>query len=72
MILNFPLCNQQKRLRYIITIDSEETPTDVSKEIMPGIITVLISARTPEEGELLRKESVAMLNKKSTIQALCL
>ena len=33
------------RFRYIITIDESETPAYVSKELQPGIITIMITAR---------------------------
>ena len=48
------------RFRYIITIDESETPAYVSKELQPGIITIMITARTPEEAESIRKESTAI------------
>lgn len=50
-----------KKTRYLITIDSEESPAYVSRELQPGVITVMITARTPEEAELLRKEQTAIL-----------
>ncbi|MDD2955783.1 MAG: hypothetical protein PHD67_05640 [Oscillospiraceae bacterium] len=50
-----------KKTRYLITIDRDETPAYVSRELQPGIITIMITARTPEEAELLRKEQNAVL-----------
>lgn len=51
----------EKKLRYIITIDEQETPLYVSKEFKEGVITVMITARTPEEADILRKQSTAIL-----------
>ena len=39
----------EKRIRYLITIDETETPAYVSRELQPGVITIMITARTPEE-----------------------
>lgn len=53
--------NQTKtRLRYMITIDETETPAYVSRELQPGVITIMITARTPEEADSIRKESTAI------------
>jgi hypothetical protein len=51
----------EKKLRYIITIDEQETPLYTSKELKKGVITVMITARTPEEADILRKQSTAIL-----------
>ena len=51
----------EKKLRYIITIDEQEKPLYASSELRDGIITIMITARTPEEADLLRKQSVATL-----------
>lgn len=51
----------EKKLRYIITIDEQEIPLYVSKEFKEGVITVMITARTPEEADILRKQSTATL-----------
>lgn len=48
------------RFRYMITIDETETPAYVSRELQPGVITIMITARTPEEAESIRKESTAI------------
>lgn len=46
--------------RYIITIGMDEEPLCVSQEWEPGTVTVLITARTPEEAQrLFRGVSVA-------------
>jgi hypothetical protein len=50
-----------KRIRYIITIGEDETPTACSRELQPGIITIMVTARTPEEAENMRKEYTAVL-----------
>lgn len=55
-----PLKETKTRFRYIITIDETETPAYVSRELQPGIITIMITARTPEEAESIRKESTAV------------
>ena len=49
-----------QRFRYLITIDETETPAYVSRELQPGVITIMITARTPEEAESIRKESTAI------------
>lgn len=49
-----------QRFRYLITIDETETPAYVNRELQPGVITIMITARTPEEAESIRKESTAM------------
>lgn len=48
------------KVRYIITIDEEETPAYVARELKPGVVTIMITARTPEEAETLRKEGTAI------------
>lgn len=46
------------KTRYFITIDpDEEKAVCVTKEAEPGIISVLIIARTPEEVQSLCKSS---------------
>ena len=50
----------EKRIRYLITIDETETPAYVSRELQPDVITIMITARTPEEAEDIRKESTAI------------
>lgn len=39
--------------RYIITIGADEEPLRISQEREPGTVTVLITARTPEEARRL-------------------
>ncbi len=51
----------EKKLRYIITIDEQEKPLYISRELQEGIITIMITARTPEEADQLRKQSTAIL-----------
>ena len=51
---------KQPKVRYIITIDEDETPIHVARELKPGVITILITARTPEEAETIRKEAAAI------------
>lgn len=50
-----------KRTRYIITIGEDEAPAACSRELQPGTITILITARTPEEADIMRKEYAAMI-----------
>lgn len=50
-----------KKTHYIITIGEDETPAACSRELQPGVITVMITARTPEEAEDMRKEYTAIL-----------
>ncbi|MEG6566862.1 hypothetical protein V6B95_07760 [Thermoanaerobacterium saccharolyticum] len=51
---------KQPKVRYIITIDEDETPVNVARELKPGVITIMITARTPEEAESMRKEAAAI------------
>jgi predicted RNase H-like HicB family nuclease len=51
---------KQAKVRYIITIDEDETPVHVARELKPGVITIMITARTPEEAETMRKEAAAI------------
>lgn len=51
---------KQPKVRYMITIDEDETPAYVARELKPGVITIMITARTPEEAESLRKEGTAI------------
>jgi hypothetical protein len=55
-----PAITKQLKLRYIITIDEDETPVHVARELKPGVITIMITARTPEEAESMRKEAAAI------------
>ncbi|MBR2896689.1 MAG: hypothetical protein IKC04_02215 [Oscillospiraceae bacterium] len=63
MVIQFNAKAQEpeKRIRYLITIDETETPSYVSRELQPGVITIMIAARTPEEAEDIRKESTAIV-----------
>jgi hypothetical protein len=60
---------KQPKLRYIITIDEDETPIHVARELKPGVITIMITARTPEEAETLRKEGTAIVKQRQQIAA---
>ncbi|MDD3229173.1 MAG: hypothetical protein PHE09_08130 [Oscillospiraceae bacterium] len=60
-IIDFQSVLRQPRVRYFITIDEQEEPLYASKELQDGIVTVMITARTPEEADMLRKESKATL-----------
>lgn len=51
---------RQPKVRYMITIDEDETPAYVARELNPGVTTIMITARTPEEAEILRKEGTAI------------
>lgn len=51
---------KQPKVRYIITIDEDETLVYVARELKPGVITIMITARTPEEAESMRKEAAAI------------
>ena len=55
-----PAITKQPKVRYMITIDEDETPAYAARELKPGVITIMITARTPEEAELLRKEGTAI------------
>lgn len=50
-----------KKTRYIITIAEDETPAWAYKELTVGIITAIITARTPAEAEEIRKECDAVI-----------
>lgn len=50
--------------RYIITIGEDETPAACSRELQPGVITIMITARTPEEAEDMRKEYTAVIKRR--------
>lgn len=60
MIVSMPHEKKSVRFRYMITIDETETPAYVSRELQSGVITIMITARTPEEAENIRKESTAV------------
>lgn len=60
MIISMPHEKKSVRFRYMITIDETETPAYVSRELQSGVITIMITARTPEEAESIRKESTAV------------
>lgn len=68
MIIDFQAAQtnakQKKKIRYIITIGEQETPLYASRELQEGIITVMITARTPEEADYLRKEGTATVNQR--------
>ncbi len=49
------------KTRYFITIGEDETPAACSRELQPGVITIMITARTPEEAEDMRKEYTAVI-----------
>lgn len=55
-----PAITKQPKVRYMITIGEDETPAYAARELKPGVITIMITARTPEEAELLRKEVTAI------------
>jgi hypothetical protein len=55
-----PPIARQLKMKYMITIDEDETPAYVARELKPRVITIMITARTPEEAESLRKESTAI------------
>lgn len=60
-IINFQAAAaRQPKIRYMITIDEDETPAYVTRELKPGVITIMITARIPEEAETLRKEGAAI------------
>lgn len=60
MIIAMPHEKKSVQFRYMITIDETETPAYVSRELQTGVITIMITARTPEEAENLLKESTAI------------
>lgn len=59
-IISFPTKTKQSKLRFFITIDEDETPAYASRELAAGVIGVIITARTPEEAETLRKEGAVI------------
>lgn len=60
-VINFQTAAaRQPKIRYMITVDEDETPVYVTRELKPGVFTIMISARTPEEAEALRKEGAAI------------
>ena len=64
MIIDFQAAQKRikkKKLRYIITIGEQEKPLYVSNELQEDVVTVMITARTPEEADQLRKQSIASL-----------
>ena len=64
-----PTITKQPKVRYMITIDEDETPAYAARELKPGVITIMIAARTPEEAELLRKEVTAIVKQGQQIKA---
>jgi len=60
---------KRQKIRYIITIDDDETSIYAARELKPGVITIMITARTPEEAESLRKESTAIAKQGQRIMA---
>ena len=60
---------RQPKVRYMITIDEDETPAYAARELKPGVITIMITARTPEEAETLRKEGTAIAKQEHRITA---
>ena len=66
MIVNFEAAraattarSAQGKTRYIITIGDDEEPNFAAAELQEGIVTVMITARTPEEAAALWKQSEA-------------
>jgi hypothetical protein len=60
-IVNFQSAiTKQSKVRYMIIIDGDETPAYVARELKPRVITIMITARTPEEAESLRKEGTVI------------
>lgn len=51
---------RQLKMKYIITIDEDEITAYVARELKPGVITIMVAAKTPEEADMLRKESTAI------------
>lgn len=49
----------QEKTRYIITIGDDEEPNFAAAELQKGVVTVMITARTPEEAAALWKQSEA-------------
>lgn len=58
--------NQQPKIRYIITIGEGEKAAYAVSELTPGTTTIMITARTPEEAELIRKESTTIVKQGKT------
>jgi N-dimethylarginine dimethylaminohydrolase len=62
-IINFqPPASRQLKMKYIITIDEDETPVYAARELKPGVITLMIMARNPEEAETIRKKGTAIVS----------
>lgn len=61
---------RQLKMKYMITICEDETPAYVARELKPEVITIMITARTPEEAESLRKESTAIAIQGQRIKAM--
>jgi len=59
-IINFSQAKQSK-IRYYITIDENETPTYITKQLRPGVIGVMVTAGTLEEAGMLCRESTAIV-----------
>ena len=51
---------KQPKVRYMITIDEDEIPAYAARELKTGVITIMITARTPKEAGILRKEGTAI------------
>ncbi|MEA1962266.1 MAG: hypothetical protein U9N81_13530 [Bacillota bacterium] len=64
-----PPMARQLKMKYIITIDEDDAPAYVARELKPRVITIMITARTPEEAESLRKESTAIAKQEQQITA---
>lgn len=52
--------NTEKKTRYIVTIGEDEEPAHAAAELQAGTVTVLITARTPEEAARIWKQSEAI------------
>lgn len=50
--------NTEKKTRCIITIGEDEEPAHAAAELQAGTVTVLITARTPEEAARLWTEAM--------------
>ncbi|NLK53143.1 MAG: hypothetical protein GX295_11995 [Syntrophomonadaceae bacterium] len=55
-----PPTSKRLKMKYMITIDEDEITAYVARELKPGVITIMITAKSPEEADLLRKESTAI------------
>ncbi len=61
-IINFqPPMSRQPKMKYIITIDEDETPIYAARELKPGVVTLMIMARNLEEAETIRKKGTAIV-----------